>query len=55
MNLGQISANRDVVQAMEKGSGGCHSMSSMFVLITTSTPSSFTMALDMVTRRCIIR
>ena len=55
MNMGQISADRDAVQAMEKGSGGCRSMSSMFVSITTSTPRSFTMVLDMVTRKCIIR
>ena len=40
---------------MEKGSGGCRSMSSKFVLITISMPRSFTMAFVMVTRKCIIR
>ena len=54
MSIGQILANRDAVQAMEKGSGGCRNMSSKFVLITISTPRSFTMALGMVTRKCII-
>lgn len=40
---------------MEKGSGGCRSMSSKFVLFTISMPRSFTIALVMVTRKCIIR
>ena len=55
MEMGQISANRNAVQVMEKGSGGCRSMSNKFVLITISMPRSFTMAFVMVTRKCIIR
>ena len=55
MDTGQISANRNAVQVMEKGSGGCRNMSSEFDLITISMPRSITMAPVMVTRKCIIR